>query len=999
MLTLSLGLAWGADAPAWSLVGIPETDGLGSRLTVGDFNGDGLPDLLTGSKRFDGSAGRAWLFLGDGTSFATPAVGTWDGEALAVQLGYAVAALGDVDGDGLDDAAIDAYGIDDFTGRIYIFAGDVAGLEASAATTLDGGDYGIGRKLAGPGDIDGDGYADLLAGASGAVTAFHGSSVGLETTPWQELRGVGGYANTFAAGSDIDGDGRPDVAVADRSDDGSVHLYRGTAAGLEVFMTLTNRELGDTFGEEVGMGGDVDGDGYDDVLVAGTEGFGLFRGSDAGVDNSPAAFVMAEGKLDFSNVLTIVGDVDGDGRDDIGAGSTLLNQATVFLGTMDGFDPDAIGLAGGSDLGASLVGADVDADGWMDVIVGAPGDLEGAGSVGLYAGATGGPASAATDQVKGDAGDQVGTSAAGGDIDGDGIADLMVMVPGGQGGVGELRMWRGAVGGPATDPTWLAVSTKARLGGTATIAGDLDGDSYADVALENADTLDIHPGSASGPAEEASLTLGWGSGWGGPGRGLAAAGDVNGDGFGDLLVGLVRGDRFDLFLGGPDGVPAEAQVTVLDRYATHTAGHSLAGAGDVDGDGYDDVVSGGYVHSSTGRAWWFGGAPEGLRTDDEVELLPAGDRDDLDYDVDGAGDIDGDGYADVVVGVPWDLSADPGMVWIFVGSSAGPMWAGKVEGTESGALFGDTVAGVGDLDVDGFDDVAVGAPGAGYAYVFAGSAGGLVAEPVRSIAVASDAITIEAIGDVNGDGAADLFVGAPNTDHEAGRADVWLSAYDADGDGSIGGVDCDDGNPAVHPGAHEVCDELPLDEDCDGVANEGDADGSSTWYPDADGDGYGDASAPHQACAQPPGWVATGDDCDDTDSNVHPAADEAVGDGVDEDCDGFELCPADSDGDGCAGLGVEATVDLRCGARGCAADCDDDNPDVHPGADEVAGDGVDQDCDGIDTPATVIPADGCGCSAHASPGATGSAAALGLAALLVLARRRITEVRPVQQVA
>ncbi len=154
--------------------------------------------------------------------------------------------------------------------------------------------------------------------------------------------------------------------------------------------------------------------------------------------------------------------------------------------------------------------------------------------------------------------------------------------------------------------------------------------------------------------------------------------------------------------------------------------------------------------------------------------------------------------------------------------------------------------------------------------------------------------------------------------------------WDLDGDGYSqcaapeGPVDCDDANPAVHPGAVELCN--GIDDNCDGDVD-GTAADRPTWWVDADGDGYGDPDAWVLACEAPEGAVGNDQDCDDTDPAIHPGATETWYDGVDTDCDGDD--DFDQDGDGWP-------VD--------AGDCDDLEPTTHPGADEVCGDGVNSDC-------------------------------------------------------
>jgi hypothetical protein len=101
--------------------------------------------------------------------------------------------------------------------------------------------------------------------------------------------------------------------------------------------------------------------------------------------------------------------------------------------------------------------------------------------------------------------------------------------------------------------------------------------------------------------------------------------------------------------------------------------------------------------------------------------------------------------------------------------------------------------------------------------------------------------------------------------------------------------DCDDADAGVNPAASEVCDGA-VDEDCDGLVDDDDGDvdlsTGSTWYADADADGFGDASATTTACAAPAGYASDADDCDDTDASVSPDATEICGNGVDDDCDG-----------------------------------------------------------------------------------------------------------------
>lgn len=143
-----------------------------------------------------------------------------------------------------------------------------------------------------------------------------------------------------------------------------------------------------------------------------------------------------------------------------------------------------------------------------------------------------------------------------------------------------------------------------------------------------------------------------------------------------------------------------------------------------------------------------------------------------------------------------------------------------------------------------------------------------------------------------------------------------------------GDEDCDDSDPAVNVDATEACN--GYDDDCDGDVDESGSTGETTWFADSDEDGYGDPSTTQLACTQPSKYSEDSSDCDDTDSGTNPGEVDIAGDGIDQDCDGADALETDSDGDG----DPDST------------DCDDANPGVYTGADEYC-DGVDEDCDGV----------------------------------------------------
>jgi len=210
--------------------------------------------------------------------------------------------------------------------------------------------------------------------------------------------------------------------------------------------------------------------------------------------------------------------------------------------------------------------------------------------------------------------------------------------------------------------------------------------------------------------------------------------------------------------------------------------------------------------------------------------------------------------------------------------------------------------------------------------------------------------------DQNCDGGETCYADA---DGDGYRSDSTIASTDVDcrdlGEAvATAPLDCDDSKSSVHPGAVEVCDPANTDEDCNGFADDDDlgATGKTTWYADNDRDGYGGSSSSLRCDPSPPFTSTVSSDCDDSDPGVNPGATELVGDEVDEDCDGGEICYADADGDTYRSSATVVSTDVDCRDTGEAPasaplDCDDTKASVHPGAVEVCDPAnTDEDCNG-----------------------------------------------------
>jgi hypothetical protein len=467
------------------------------------------------------------------------------------QVGWSVSDAGDINGDGFDDIILGALNGDGLAdakldaGESYVIFGKAGGfgdIDLGALTLADGfmiggaaaGDHS-GNSVSSAGDINGDGFADIIIGAS----------------------------QSDGTGAPGDGDGESYVVFGKAG--GFTDIDLGSLSGADGF-TISGAEAGDTAGFSVSSAGDINGDGFDDLII------GAYLADDAGVVDAGQSYVIFGQDGGFSDI-------------DLGA----IAPSTGFTITGGGTGDQAgwsVGSAG-----------DINGDGFDDIIVGAIrgdgiGDAEkDAGESYVIFGKAGGfsdinvstlaPADGFT--IRGaDAGDRSGYSvSSAGDVNGDGYEDVFI----------------GAIGGRGAGNATINSGEAYVVFGKATGLGDVDLGALAPTdgfVIRGSDSTD-------------SL-----------GRSVSSAGDVNGDGFNDIIVGAWfadgsgnlesnAGESYVIF-GKEDGFgPIEVDAltptegfTILGGIMGDRAGGSVSAAGDVNGDGYDDVIVGAPLAAGTG---------------------------------------------------------------------------------------------------------------------------------------------------------------------------------------------------------------------------------------------------------------------------------------------------------------------------------------------------------------------------------------------------------------
>jgi len=409
--------------------------GFGYAVGTVDVNGDGYVDTIVGAGHAHADQGAVYVYLGvdGGIDARSEQIIVPSDASPSMAFGLAMAGVGDVDGDGYEDILVGADGDSTWAGAAYLYYGSATGVETGSEVKFTAPvrrSYAhFGDSMSGVDDVNGDGHDDLVIGAShansslGTAYIYYGSASGVDPDAAveitrSEMLSFNRYGNSVTGAGDVNGDGFADVLITSHGRDGytgAAWVFVGSSTGLDLGseqkITASDAAVADYFGRSSSGAGDVDGDGFDDIVIGGLFSRGssepgsayVYRGSASGIDLSTELKISgsntsAEGYFGMSVGGAM--DMNGDGYDDIIVGAqgedADLGAAYVYYGSNLGIDPatefkiTASDGVAGDHFGWSVAGArDGGGHGADQVLIGA--HAAGPGAAYVYYGDTGSP--------------------------------------------------------------------------------------------------------------------------------------------------------------------------------------------------------------------------------------------------------------------------------------------------------------------------------------------------------------------------------------------------------------------------------------------------------------------------------------------------------------------------------------------------------------------------------------------------------------------------------
>lgn len=767
---------------------------------AGDLNKDGYMDIIAGAPTFQNgqvSEGAIFVYLGGTTGVSTTAAATRESDQAGAQFGYSVGFAGRINNDDSTDVVVGAPFFDNVEvdeGKVFVYYGGKTGLRSDAPWTVESNQDGarMGWSVAGNADLNFDAKSDVIVGTplwdngqtnEGLVSVFYGLGAGglPAVANWtrESNQNDAQFGYSVANAGDVNGDGPSDLIAGapfysnGESSEGRVMAYYGNSSGLSTSESWTSEsnQVNARYGQSIASAGDINNDGNSDIII----GAPLF---DAGENDEGRVFVYEGSTIGISSV--IVWQTEG-------------NQVNAQYGTT---------VAG--------IG-DVNRDGYGDVAVGAPyydnGELD-EGRAYAYYGSANGIGSAVgvfeSNKVNGQMGFSVASA---GDVNGDGYSDMIVGAPGadfGQAGEGKAYVFPGSASGVNTAPAWSFESnqTGASFGYSVSTAGDINADGYSDIVVgaplfDSSQTDEGRVFVFYGSATSASTTPSWSGGIGQSGAqfgtSVACVGDLNKDTYSEIAVGAPNADSGQtdegmvfVYRGSLLGVNSTPAWVGEGNQANAHYGWSIASANDINGDGYADIVVGApdanadADGATEGRVYAYYGSTTFPQASASWFADTQQDGADFGTSVSSAGDVNGDGYCDLIIGIPnfQNGQTGEGRAVVYYGGASGPgtvpNWTMEVN--QPNAEFGFAVSGGGDINGDGYADVVVGAPSytngqqsEGSMFAYFGSATGL--SLAANMTAESDqtnsdfGASVAIAGDFNGDGYSDIYVGCPGYDN------------------------------------------------------------------------------------------------------------------------------------------------------------------------------------------------------------------------------------------